>query len=278
MKNFAPVFIALCLLSFRVIGQTPCDPVALPFYNNFDDGDMDCWTTIDSNGDNLTWHMDETQAAIGCSAPGDKVISINYNFSLDMDDWFFSPALNLISGINYTFSFSYGNDNSTTNVEAISVYLAYDKTVNGAMDGPQILSTVEVVDGCHAYENTVNVSTSGTYYLAFHGTSSQNQNILMIDDVYLGEGGLSVEENSNLDGLEVIVQGNSLTILNEGEVVSSSLIQIFSNTGQLVFQDKINLSLGSNNVFLPISLKSGIYLVSVSSEMRRFTQKIILEN
>lgn len=276
MKNFTLVFIGLILYSFNVVGQTSCDPQDLPYYNNFDDGDIECWTTIDSNGDNLTWHLDETQASIGCSAPGDQVISINYNFSLAMDDWLFSPALNLESGINYTFSFSYGNDNSTNYVEALSVYLAYYNTVNGAMDGQIILPTVEVVDGCHEYENTVSVSTSGTYYLAFRGTSSANQNILMIDDVYLGEGGLSVEENSNLDGIQVFVRGNELNILNEGKA-TSSLVRVVSNTGQVVFRDKINLSLGTNNISLP-TMSTGIYLVAVSNENRWYNQKIVVGN
>lgn len=96
MNKFSFFFgFLLILLSSDLYSQSGCVALDLPFFNNFDDGDLECWSMIDNNGDNLMWHIDETQAAIGCSAPGDKVVSINYNFSFAMNDWLFSPSLNL---------------------------------------------------------------------------------------------------------------------------------------------------------------------------------------
>lgn len=137
------------------------------------------WTKENTNGDGKVW---ETKNYGGYKIR-QKCVRYSANPSLPANDWFFTPALSLLSGTQYTLRFKY-KAISATNPEKLSVWFG-TAPASGSMT-TQIFNNPNITDT--SYQDTAlafTVGFSGTYYLGFHCLSDANRRRLYVDDILI---------------------------------------------------------------------------------------------
>ncbi len=252
---------------------TLCDVQSLPYTQDFD-ADNDCWTVEDTNADGKQWQRATNSTAVSCvSGNGDYVMYISFNSSLDMDDWLFSPGFNLTAGTNYTIAFSYGNDGGSTYIEDMDVYLTTSPNSADAINGTQIMSETGISDGCHDFsDDAITVPNDGVYYVAFHGKSVADQNILMMDDFSIMVTPGAVDELTNVSGIypnpttgEFVIKSHDL---------NNAQVFVYTMTGKEIYHSVID------NDSYTVNLKhinKGVYFVKVTSNDKSFVRKLIIK-
>ncbi len=252
---------------------TLCDTQALPYTQTFD-SDSDCWTVENTNGDSLTWTRATNTTAISCIADNtDYVMFVGYNSSQDMDDWLFSPGFNLTASNNYTIAFSYGNDGGSTYLENMDVYLTTAPNSADALNGIQIFTETGISDGCHDFNDTnITVPSDGVYYVAFHGNSPADQDILMVDDFSIDVTPGAVKELTNVTGIypnpttgEFVVKSHDL---NNAEVF------VYTLTGKEIYHGNID----SDNYTVNLAnARKGVYFVKIISDDKSYVSRLIVK-
>ena len=214
-------------------------PVSTPYMENFDGVTSPeipiGWSIENKNRDFKQW---ETQTFSPHSSPND--ILIVENPYLDMDDWFFSPPMNLTVGTTYEVNFWY----STGGLEQIlDVNWGTSATSDGMVFG-QIFT--DTTNEASYLEGTAEVTpgTSGNFYIGWHGKTLNDGSVssnLYIDDISVTEissahdfAVLAFEENPFSMQDFSVVAGNSVSLYmvvqNLGTTTESSPIS-WSCTG-----------------------------------------------
>ncbi len=160
---------------------TTCGVTTVPYFEDFDgvtNPDFPaCMTVENTNGDAYEW---VTNNSFALSPP--NAARIQYNSSLPMDDWFFTAGLQLTGGTTYEVSFAYAVQN-TVKTEKLAVDWG-NAAASTAMSGTPIFDDSYVNNtSWEAGSGTFTPTTSGTYYVGFHGYSNANQWTLNVDDV-----------------------------------------------------------------------------------------------
>lgn len=174
--------VASCLLNSATITvTTTCGYYSIPYIQNFDSfatGVLPtCFTRDDANADGFQW---ETQNINYASAS--RSLMIGKNPTIAMNDWFFTPGLNLTGGVSYRLFFRYNTGNTSSTLENLKVRLGNGASVvamtETLMDLPNRTNSnfeIAIVDFLPV--------TSGIYYIGFQGYSLPNQSYLVIDDI-----------------------------------------------------------------------------------------------
>lgn len=132
------------------------------------------WTTINANNDAYTW---ESYAGNPESTPNS--MRVRYNTSLAMDDWLVSPPLQLTQNMFYKVKFYY-RANSATYSEALSVMWGNAPTAAGMTT--QLFQNLNINNVTYTMvEAIIQPTTTGVYYVGFHGQSPANQFYLFMD-------------------------------------------------------------------------------------------------
>jgi len=174
---------ASCVINSNTITvATTCGYYTIPYVQNFDSFAAGiippCYARVDSNGDGIQWQIQSINFA---SASRSLYIGKSSNATTAMNDWLFSPGLNLTGGISYRLFFRYNTGNAAAFFENLRVLLGNGNNVvsmsQTLIDLPNInnsLYQVASVDFIPA--------TSGIYYIGFQGYSNANQSYIVIDD------------------------------------------------------------------------------------------------
>ena len=176
--------------------STLCNATNLPYFQGFDDVTSpdfpDCMTVENTNGDSKYWQTSTTHN----SAPNSAKIS--YNGSEAMDDWFFTQGLNLTGGVTYEVTFVY-KCFSSNYPEKLAVHWGSSAN-SSAMSGSAIFDNNNITNTTWAVgSGTFNPSTSGVYYIGFHGYSDADQYYLYVDDIQVVQYQLSTTWNGTSD-------------------------------------------------------------------------------
>jgi archaellum component FlaG (FlaF/FlaG flagellin family) len=160
--------------------STLCGAFPVPYTENFDGvvtpAIPNCMTVTNDNGDGVTWL---TSSLYARSAPNSMYIG--FNGSLDMDDWFFTPALTLAPGV-YNVSFWYRNS-GITYPEKLEVKWGSAPNVTGMTQGP-IFNNNNIINSTYAEgSGVITISTAGDYYVGWHGYSDMDMWYLCVDDI-----------------------------------------------------------------------------------------------
>lgn len=167
---------------------TTCETVNIPFFENFDNftpPGTGCQAVTDNNSDAIKW--------IGSTLyPGSLPNSmyLNQSSSLAMDDWFFSPGLNLTGGITYTVNFIFRSDGAGL-PDKLELKWGTGNEAS-AMTGGQIWHDAAIqaptyTDG----STTFTPGSSGVFYLGWHGYSPAGSGFLCVDDIAVDEASVS---------------------------------------------------------------------------------------
>ena len=171
------------------------------FFDDFEDGNLTNWTTLDADGDGNTW-QDATPAAYGI---GDAYSGTHCasswswnNVSYDPDNWMISPMVEGATTLQYYVATNtgypdhYGIYASTTGTNISDFTLVFQETA-GAKGTPGVKSSMTKAgtrDMSAWIEKNIDLP-AGTKYVAFRHWDSYDMNYLFIDDVTISSGAKS---------------------------------------------------------------------------------------
>lgn len=166
---------------------TVCDPVNVPFVQNFDatvEPDMPSCVVIQDLNGATGW-----QPFFGGSpgAASDPVSMVyGYDPVSPADDWFFIQGLNLTAGKTYTLSFKYKASAGPAFVENLEVKYGNAPNAAAMTAGTLFTQTGIATDLDSPFETatvTFTPATSDAFYIGFHVFSDPDQAFLIIDDI-----------------------------------------------------------------------------------------------
>ena len=192
---------------------TMADPTVgvFPYSQDFNGASFPGWALENSNADANIWGVGTTYRR---GSSGGAAI-IYYNATLAMNDWLFTPPLQLVGGTTYGVRFFY-RGSGTTFPEKMEVKWGSAASSAGMTNGPIFddpninFSTMKEVIA------TFTPATSGIYYVGFHGYSAPDMNYLVVDDVTIyntadsiwqWQGGTSADFGTNANWEGAIVPG-----------------------------------------------------------------------
>ncbi len=145
------------------------------------------------------------------------------------------------------------------------------------------------------FESTNNVWIRKSFPFVYNGAATSPDYILISVTTNKTPGGGSAGDSLYIDDMEMIYNGIGIKEINSSKNISvwannndiifgfsfakptSSTIEIYSMTGQLVYNNKVTVSTGQQKVSTN-DLMKGVYLVSIITENgQRYTQKIAIK-
>lgn len=173
-------------------------PRQLPYYTTFaaNDPELDCWQSIDVNGDADSDHHGEFFFNGNYSSDNDGIAQYFYNASNAANDWMISPLIAL--GYNSRASFDY-QVRSSDYPETFSIYIIPEgATYTNAV---QVLASQTVTSTDWVTQN-VNLSAydNQNVRFAFHVTSSADMWFIAFDNL-LVEGDIPPTLTSDVNGI-----------------------------------------------------------------------------
>ncbi|MFC6223553.1 T9SS type A sorting domain-containing protein [Hymenobacter artigasi] len=275
---------------------TACTPptiAAFPYAQNFDvvaaNQALPCGITVtDVNNDGFTWRatstvVDPAATNVARSAPNAMVYSYNNQGptpTVAANDWFFTPALSLVTTQRYRVSFYYrvatGGYTEGLEVKYGTAATPTGQTnllyTNTAMTSAAYLlasnaTTPAVLD--------ITPATSANYYVGFHAISLANQGFLAVDDLSITAGPLATSEAlkravsvfpnpSNTGVFNLEIHGANAKQAMSVEVTNMLGQRVYTGSAKDNFSNSVNLS----------SLASGIYSIKVRNG-EEYTQQQI---
>lgn len=169
---------------FGVSNKVQLGEIGVPYDSDFaENPTLEGWTVIDGNNDGKIWKVVNGEARM------------DYNSSLEMDDWLISPGITLEAGKAYDIEFRVKN-NSTAYKEKIEVLYGMQPTVAGMTT--TLLPPTEVTGSdanamVKAY--TIIPEVTGKYYVGFHGMSDADQFYLYVSYLTIVKGVESTAPN-----------------------------------------------------------------------------------
>lgn len=155
----------------------------LPWNENFDVAEVPAlpcgWTAENANNDDEEWVSTSSY-----SNSGPNAMYIGYNENDAMNDWAFTPEIELTAGVNYLFSFKYRTSSSFE--EKLELKIGSDNTSSTMST---LLIAMDSIQTSTFTDTTVQftVPATGSYFIGFHGYSEADMFYMVIDDVVLDQ-------------------------------------------------------------------------------------------
>ena len=159
---------------------TAADPTvtAFPYSQDFNGASFPGWTQENTNADGNVWAVQTTYRR-GTSG---GAAAVHWNVTLAMDDWLFTPPLQLTGGVTYGVRFFY-RAASATFPEKMEVKWGSTASSAGMTNGPIFDDPAIVNTTMKEAIATFTPAASGIYYVGFHGYSDPDEFYLVVDDV-----------------------------------------------------------------------------------------------
>lgn len=252
-------------VSFR----TRCLPTMVPYAQDFQSASFpnlpDCSIT-ERIGNGNNWQVNFGDSAYGFDG---MVLQYSSNAS-QANAWYFTQALELTGGVEYTIAYKYGNNSANNHVESMQVAYGTTATANGMTteiaDHPEINTGVATVN-----EVQFTPSQTAAYYIGFLAYSAAGQGNLFLDNITvsspLGTIGNTISSLSYYPNpvKDVLHLGNK-------EAIAS--VSVFNMLGQKVLETTPNASQATINMG---SLSTGSYIAKVVAGNQTMILKLIKE-
>lgn len=251
--------------------NTLCNVSSVPFTQDFESAiipQMPLCSSALNVGTGNNWIVTNSPAAsIGFNS---KTLQYNYSTTNAANTWFFTNAISLTAGTNYTLSYKYGNNSVSSFSEKLRVAYGTVSSLpiltNQLADHPNVIGNTQLT-------NSVNFSpsVSGDYYFGFNAYSNANQFFLFVDDI-----SITVNlENDNFNTSTFKVSPNPVKdILNIGYDKNISNVAVYNLLGQQVNVNNINSDLTQIDMS---NLAKGTYIIKITSADLTQNIKVIKE-
>ncbi|MBN2836660.1 MAG: choice-of-anchor J domain-containing protein [Candidatus Delongbacteria bacterium] len=170
------------------------------------------WTVVDANGDGKQWIV----SSVGNSMPFG--LRMDYNSSVNMDDWVFTPPFTPNPQKKYMITYSYKSQSDFFN-EKFEIKYGTDTTPNKMIN--TIVKPIVINNDEYITDSTTFVPSSNeAIVIGFHGISDMNNFWLYFDDISVKEIDLGYDNEApvvfSINGTEEIT-GNEMNITIEVE-------------------------------------------------------------
>ena len=168
--------------------NTGTDGYAFDFENDYVEGRLVNWTTIDADGDTYNWTLSPTGEGYGHNGSDGVVMSYsysNYSGALNPNNYLVSPKLSITANNHYVTFYaaaldeSYPADHfglavSTAGTQATDFTLLQEWTMTAKQGG------------WHEYSVNLNSYVGQEVYIAIRHFNSQDNFCLCVDDIFVG--------------------------------------------------------------------------------------------
>lgn len=164
------------------------------YFCGFDTQDqLDAFTTINANGDEIVWKWTD---------PG--YATMTYNSGMAMDDWLISPAIHLEAGERYIVSVDC-KASSSNYPERIALYMGQGVTAADAtftlVEPTAVTNTV-----FSGFGNYFTPAETGDYHIMLHGISDADMSSLSADNFRISSpGALPIPGEDNITYREIVL-------------------------------------------------------------------------
>lgn len=230
--------------------NTGSDGYAFDFENDYVDGRLNGWKTIDADGDTYNWTLSPTGGGMGHNGSDGVVMSYSYsNYSgvLNPDNYLVSPRLTITSNNHYVSFYACALDEA---YPADHFGLAVSTTGEaGSFTILQEWTMTAKQGGWHEYSVDLNSYVGQNIYIAIRHFNSPDNFCLCVDDIFVGPQAKDplVNCSISLDGNVVAndVTGTNYLLNTEGFANNSS----HSTTVSATYQSGATLSNTANWTF-----------------------------
>ena len=192
--------------------NTGTDGYAFDFENDYVDGHLNGWKTIDADGDTYNWTLSPIGEGYGHNGSDGAVFSYsysNYSGALNPNNYLVSPQLTITSNNHYASFWASALDEA---YPADHFGLAVSTTGTNASDFTMLQEWTMTAKqgGWHEYSVDLNSYVGQNVYIAIRHFSSPDNFCLVVDDIFVGP-----QEKDPL---------SSCSITLDGSVVVSNII------------------------------------------------------
>lgn len=164
-----------CTSGVAISNSVTTGSINPPYVSSFNKSTgLDGWTTINANNDSKVWILKNNAAYL------------QYNSSLDSDDWLITPPIRLKEGNTYKVDYILYTE-SAGYKEKVEVKWGTSATVDGMTEvilEPYEFSSLADVP----FEAYITPEADGIYYIGIHGISIKYQYGLYVKEVAIAEG------------------------------------------------------------------------------------------
>lgn len=249
--------------------STLCVPTVVPYTQDFESA-----TTPSLPNCSVMQNLSEGNNWRTVNNPGNgftsKTLNYNYTYADNANVWYYTRGISLTAGTEYTISYRYGNNSTTSYKENLTV--KYGNAANADDMTEEIGEHLDIQTGT-AEENevTFSVPVTGVYYFGFQAHSIAGQDQLYVDDIVV-EAALGTKDFSSADFK--FYPNPVKDVLNLSYIQNISNVSVFNLLGQKVLENTTNATSAQVDMS---NLASGSYLVKVTSDNQTKTIKVIKE-
>ncbi|MEI6434823.1 MAG: fibronectin type III domain-containing protein, partial [Bacteroidota bacterium] len=163
--------------------NTWCENSDVPYSENFDsymEPFTGCVTVTNENAWNGTiWRT----LSFGSLSEPNHIDIYNQNSVVALDEWFFTPGLNLLAGTSYDVNFLYKNTGGSWSTEKLEVKWGNFPSRAG-MTGTQVFNDANIKNlNYKEGTGTFTVPSDGVYYLGWHAYSDLFNSGIAVDNI-----------------------------------------------------------------------------------------------
>lgn len=168
--------------------NTGTDGYAFDFENDYVDGLLNNWKTIDADGDSYNWMLSPIGEGYGHNGSNGVVMSYsysNYSGALNPDNYLVSPQLSITANNHYVTFYGSALDE---NYPADHFGLAVSTTGTNASDFTMLQewTMTSKQGGWHEYTADLASYVGQNVYIAIRHFNSQDKFCLCVDDIFVG--------------------------------------------------------------------------------------------
>lgn len=208
-----------------------------------------------------TWHVVTT-------APYSEKQCLFIEGKENMNDWAFTPGINLRKGKTYTLKFYYRALGGFS--EELDVYMGTGSS-SAQMDRTPLLQIDSVKGDYKAFSVSVSISTDATYYFGWHAKSKSSKG-MRLDDVQV------------LLGTDIEVASDKVDVKIHPNPADDNLYIEFDGTARIEILNYVGMTVkvlpdykGGREIYTG-DLKQGMYIVRISKQDRIIEKKIIIKH
>ena len=243
-------------------------PATLPFYEDFEDELTDCWQNVDNDGDGFPWmnSMDMFSGNLAYMGNGAMTSAsyINNVGALTPDNWLITPKLAFPANSAINLQWYVAAVDSTYFADYYEVLIS---TTPSLGDFTSVYS--ETISSANWEVRNVDLSAYAgqNVYLAFRHANSNDIYIMMIDELNITTGAVSIDE---YEATASVYPNPANNVLNIRANANINTVEVFNIMGQQVASfdaNDVNTTINTSN------FANGVYTVRINTENGVVNQK-----
>ena len=266
-------FLTILLLSMFTIANAQ----TVIFSQDFEDENMEGWLLMDNDGDGINWELvySSDQAAGQGWGPDMSLMLASFAYNmfpgqeapLTPDNLLITPAIELPEGSPVMLDFKVGTNVEFMNNHNFALYVTEDYTTWDASDTPYFEMNFEGISTAQQVNMDISGYAGSSVYLIFRHYNSDAQFALMLDDILITAGSMSVRD---AEAARFAVYPNpTADLIHIDSADDIQKYELFNVSGAKILEG------GSTERISLAQMPKGVYFLKIHTAETVFTQKVI---